>query len=76
MPDIIVDTIINNNIRVFIEYNNIYKLNYINRYYEYILTYDSYTYNKAYDEYMKICNNIIILQNLNQTDFLNWITNN
>lgn len=76
MADIILDTIINDNIRIYIEYTNIYKLNYINRYYQYILTYDSYTYNKAYDEYIKIRDNIIILENLSQADFLNWITNN
>ena len=77
MAEVVLDILINDNIRVFIQhFNNMYRLNYINRYYEYILIYDSDTYNKAYNEYIKIRNNATFLQNLREHDFLNWMSNN
>jgi hypothetical protein len=73
---IIIDTLLDNDVRIVIEYNNFYILYYINLRYENVLDFNSDNFNIIHDEYMKIYNNFSLLRHLDQTEFLNWISIN
>ena len=78
MTDIIIDTFLDDNIRLYIEYNyshNKYEIVYVNPRYNYNLINDSSLYNEVYDWYLKISNNFSIIRNLNEQDFLSWLIN-
>jgi hypothetical protein len=73
---IIIDTLLDNDVRIVIEFNNIYILYYINLRYPNDLNFNSNNYNIIHDEYMKIFNNFPLLRHLNQSEFLNWVSIN
>jgi len=73
----LLDTTLDDDIRLVIMHvNNIYALHYINLYYEHNLYFNSINYNNIHDEYIKIYNNFSILQDLDESEFLNWVASN
>jgi hypothetical protein len=79
MVEIIIDTFLDDNIRLYIEYNyinNKYTIIYINNRYSDYLINDSYLYNQIHDWYSIIINNFFTIRDLNENDFLEWLGNN